>query len=209
MLAGTNLFSYCNNAPINHCDFDGKESTSLPSVYIPSLPLIDYELISSFFLGLSSVFSKLIPWGIAGTILLTPIPTANDEAIINSITILPEYDVLKSELERAKGKSEKSEKTPKYDTNSHHIVPRTKQSEDAIRARAILSEARITINGDLNTVDVSTKMHWFMHTNIYVSSVYTILHFAQSISPKNQHATVSMALGCIKDLIRNVDKCLQ
>ena len=159
-------------------------------------------------MGLSSLFSKFIPWGIAGTILLTPTPTANDEAIIDSIITLPEYGVLISELKRAKEKSEKSEKNPKYNKNNHHIVPRTKQSEDAIRARAILLGAGIPINGTLNTVDVSTKMHWFMHTDIYVSSVYKILQFAQRISPENQQANVTIALGCIKNLIYNIDNYL-
>lgn len=57
-----------------------------------------------------------------------------------------------------------------------------------------------------NIVQVSTKMHWYMHTTLYHDSVYAILLIADQWPLGDKSYNVRIALGAIKTLIETIDQ---
>ena len=78
----------------------------------------------------------------------------------------------------------------------------------AYPARSILRSVGIRYVSDPdNLVEVSTKMHWFMHTKVYYSSVNAIIGYANSMDG-DKEKNVRMALKLIKKAIQIIDSGL-
>ncbi len=110
-----------------------------------------------------------------------------------------------TQLKTAKEKALASTKSPLFPTNRHHIV-----AQFDIRAKPswpILKKANINrFYDEENIVQVSTKMHWYMHTNLYHDSVYGVLYIAYQWPLGEYSCNVRFALGTIKVLIEAIDQ---
>ena len=138
--------------------------------------------------------------------LLWPIPTASDDTLTLDALVAntADYADLVGSLNRAKEKSKTVAIRPRTPKNEHHIVPRV--AKGAASARGILEGLGISVVNDPdNKVLVSTTMHWFMHTGIYVTAVNGLVELAYEYSSENKEYNVRWMLRTIKALIQAID----
>lgn len=147
------------------------------------------------------------PWAVAFALVFTPSTTANDEEVWDRVRETPSYGTLTTALELAKTNGISSNRQPNRPTNVHHIVPQTMAS--AQPARSILEAVGIDPRtSHENLVEVSTQMHWYMHTTVYTTSINTIIGFAYNLSsaPRAQRTNVSLTLTLLGNLIETIDQ---
>ena len=200
---GTNAFVYCYNSPVRTVDSNGLEAIALTGPYVVPGAVGLGELVENIFEGAKPLgFIALL-----GKFIFTPAETANDELTPEyKIEELDEYNTLWETLSNAKAKAITTTKTPSKQTNIHHIVAWA--SLRAYPARSILRSVGIRYVSDPdNLVEVSTKMHWFMHTKVYYSSVNAIIGYANSMDG-DKEKNVRMALKLIKKAIQIIDSGL-
>ena len=89
-----------------------------------------------------------------------------------------------------------------------YIVKRRGQLAEP--GRAILEAVGIDIDDPVNHVAVSTKMHWHMHTALYILSVNALLRASYELSDNKtkRHVNVVLALSFIKETIRIIDQAI-
>ena len=127
--------------------------------------------------------------------------------IVEAITALPAYAALEEALVQAKSNGEQSDKTPKCDTNKHHII--AQGSHYALPAFNIWTiNCHLDIHADENLVSVSTQMHWFMHQEAYYTSVNALVSAAYHLPIGTPIDNVKCAVKQIKKLIQTVDKAI-
>ena len=205
-----NLYSYTDNSPICNEDRTGTESIAIP---YPSGSDVGFvtTILNGLLAGVKGLSPWIVsPWAIAAAIIFTPSTTANDEKVWDQVRAIPAYGTLTVALQLAKTKGLSSNRQPNKPTNIHHIVPQTKAS--AQPARSILEAVGIDpATSPENLVEVSTQMHWFMHTSVYTTSINTIIGFAYNLSSKQeeQRTNVSLTLTLLGNLIRTIDQGVQ
>lgn len=200
LLLGANALTYCYNSPVQAVDSNGLEAIALTAPYTVTGSAAVGSLIEKV-LGSGTIsFCALL-----GTLIFTPAETANDEAEIEyKIEQLTECNTLVDTLGIAKLKAIESTITPKQEFNLHHIVART--SPKAYPAQAILTSLNIDrYNDPDNLVSVSTKMHWYIHTDLYYSAVNGIVNFAYGLGGDKED-NVRRALRFMKLLIQIADQ---
>ena len=205
-----NLYSYTDNSPICNEDRTGTESIAIP---YPSGSDVGFvtTILNGLLAGVKGLSPWIVsPWAIAAAIIFTPSTTANDEKVWDQVRAIPAYGTLTAALQLAKTKGLSSNRQPNKPTNIHHIVPQTMAS--AQPARSILEAVGIDpATSPENLVEVSTQMHWFMHTSVYTTSINTIIGFAYNLSSKQeeQRTNVSLTLTLLGNLIRTIDQGVQ
>ena len=200
LLLGANALTYCYNSPVQAVDSNGLEAIALTAPYTVTGSAAVGSLIEKV-LGSGTIsFCALL-----GTLIFTPAETANDEAEIEyKIEQLTECNTLVDTLGIAKLKAIESTITPKQEFNLHHIVART--SPKAYPAQAILTILNIDrYNDPDNLLSVSTKMHWYIHTDLYYSAVNGIVNFAYGLGGDKED-NVRRTLRFMKLLIQIADQ---
>lgn len=202
VLLGANAFAYCYNSPVRSVDSSGLEAIALTAPYTMTgstaiAHLVDKVLSVSGPIGYVALLCSLV---------FSPAETANDEDEIEyKIEQLSEYRALVDALSIPKLKSIETAQTPKHEFNDHHIVART--ASKALPAQKILAEAKIDrFNDPDNLVKISTKMHSFVHTDLYYNAVNGIVTYAYNNEEGDKVENVRKALRLIKLLLQVADQ---
>ena len=103
----------------------------------------------------------------------------------------------------------KAETTYQPDKHEHHIVPRT--AKKAAPARAIITEIypEMGVEAPINKVLLDTKMHHYVHTNLYYGMVnYVMLtaYYSPAENKLQQEQNVNTALIFLRGLLLVIEK---
>lgn len=198
-IIGTNLFTYCNNNPINMVDYEGKYGTLIiMGMYYLAFAIVTICLTSiitssAFINGwyqMCSVISGGILRGIKSLGVAFSWANSQAQSIARSIG-----------LSFAKVKVK-----PKYRSNHeyHHIVAR--KSYKASVARNILTRIKISVDNNENIVNIKTGLHRRLHTNLYYGFVNIMVAQAYNNGKISQRKNrVIQALRTIKGMIQTMD----
>ena len=185
-IIGHNMFAYCGNNPAGFVDNGGQLAVTAGTlIVVTASKVIELALLTG---GLA----------LAGYLGYTIGKTST------AASLFPEEEI-KEQIEHslATGKST----TYRKETERHHIVAH--RAAKAAPAARILNEVlKDGVESELNLVDLSTKVHRRLHTNLYYNFVNLAIvgaYNAGNGDPAQQERNVRNTLGAIKVMLQAID----
>ena len=174
-LAGTNLYMYCGNNPVNMTDPSGKNAIDVLYAIRDKFQEMETQAGElGVLFGLGALALTIAIWGYENRDSILAIGHASislGRQIVNTSVIytlqfeksLLSQSLIMDMVRRVQGK----QKNEKY--HLHHIVPQG--STKAFLAQLILRSGGIDVQSPANKVLLSEPFHTSLHTNIYYAWV--------------------------------------
>ena len=172
---GSNMFAYCNNDPVNGYDSNGNIRQNICISFEGSA--CGAILCASLAFGATMLASQ-------GQTVILP---AISKSKAKKITTIAEASLARS-------------KTKKYrsDKEKHHLV--AKGATNAQRAKKILYDLDIDIDGDDNVLYIKTSLHRRLHTNLYYGIANSVVISAYKNAGNDKAAQEQAVLAALRDL---------
>ena len=185
-IIGHNMFAYCLNNPAGFVDNGGQLAVTAGTlIVVTASKVIELALLTS---GLALVGCLGYTIGKTST----------------AASLFPEEEI-KEQIEHSLATGEST--TYRKETERHHIVAR--RAAKAAPAARILNEVlKDGVESELNLVDLSTKVHRRLHTNLYYNFVNLAIvgaYNAVNGDPAQQERNVRNTLGAIKVMLQAID----
>ena len=185
-IIGHNMFAYCGNNPAGFVDNGGQLAVTAGTlIVVTASKVIELALLTG---GLA----------LAGYLGYTIGKTST------AASLFPEEEI-KEQIEHSLATGEST--TYRKETERHHIVAR--RAAKAAPAARILNEVlKDGVESELNLVDLSTKVHLRLHTNLYYNFVNLAIvgaYNAGNGDPAQQERNVRNTLGAIKVMLQAID----
>ena len=185
-IIGHNMFAYCLNNPAGFVDNGGQLAVTAGTlIVVTASKVIELALLTS---GLALVGCLGYTIGKTST----------------AASLFPEEEI-KEQIEHSLATGEST--TYRKETERHHIVAR--RAAKAAPAARILNEVlKDGVESELNLVDLSTKVHRRLHTNLYYNFVNLAIvgaYNAGNGDPAQQERNVRNTLGAIKVMLQAID----
>ena len=155
---GINLFSYCNNNPINNSD---------PDAHFTLVVVAGVSISAGAVAAIVAVFSFAFLYATNST-FRNAVNSIVYMLANKTITAVKSFaSVLSSVVRVAKN-------SRKYNSNEKHHIVAQKDSR-ASGSRNIINQYGISVNDSCNLVSIRKTLHKHLHTTAYHKSIYSIL----------------------------------
>ena len=193
-----NLFAYCFNNPLNYSDTKGTFALSFLTAVTC---LVITVAVAYLGVSFSSTYQKNADK--IGNTLADALKTYFQPVITSTAFVVSGFKTLSKSISDSFAKAKKNTKY-KSKTEKHHIV--AQKDSRANQSRGILALVGISVNSNLNLVDIRTGLHRRLHTNYYYTLVNNILDKAcrAGNNSRKKEKNVRKSLNNIKNALKGL-----